>query len=638
MNKNSYNGNSIQVLSDYEHTRSRPSVYISDVYSDGLHHLLWEIVDNATDEIESGDATEIFITKHKDNSISVSDNGRGIPTDMHKKGILTCDVIFTMLNSGGKFGGENSAFNNSAGLNGMGASIVCFLSSFLEVHIKRDGKEYCRRYENGKPTKKELEVTKTVGRKDTGTKVRFMADKSIFKCDISYDKEKISRRIRNLAFINPNVHYRLTWEEGDKSEIIDYKYSNGIEDFMKYIAKDKKLLHDVIHIRGKASEQCHVDMAFVYDTEFSDTIYSFANNVATTEHGVHYNSALDALCKNITETAKNNGLFKGIDLEPAKSDIQEGLNLIISVKVPNPEFAGQTKTKLNNEELRKSLGDWMLEQIEKAFKKDKEIAKVIANKIADSMKARDAARKAKSLSRKKSTIDSLTLPGKLADCTSKNPELCELFVVEGDSAGGTAKDARDRVFQAVLPLRGKVLNVGKCTLNKALENKEIGAIISALGINVSQRECDLETLRYHKIILTCDSDDDGSHITCLLLTLFYNFMRKLIEEGHVYVADLPLYRVTYQNKPIYLKDDEALKIFKEEHLNAKLEISRFKGLGEMDPEPFSEIAMNPATRSIKQIVLADQVETNEIVNCLMGDDIASRKEFLKKNLKFAEGE
>jgi DNA gyrase subunit B len=633
---NAYTGASIKILGGIEHVQKRPALYIGNTDVEGLHHLLTEIIENSIDEATAGFAKTITVTAHKDNSVSVEDDGRGIPTDIHKeKGIPTIDVVMTILNAGGKFGGENSAFKKSSGLHGMGSSIVNALSSWMEVTVKREGKKFFRRYELAKPTKKDLEILKaSIPKSETGTLVTFKPDPKYFKaCAFNYNT--VLRRIRELSFLNSEVTFILNWEPTNESST--YISKGGLSEYVEYLAKNKKLLHKPIHIVTDKVENCDIELAFAYEENYDSIVHSFSNNVNTVEGGIHLNAALDSLTKSVTSVANDGNMLKDIG-EPAKSDIQEGLILIVSVKVPEPQFCGQTKTKLGNEELRKPFGDWMQEELEKYFKKNKDIGKLIASKIADAIKARDAAHKAKNLSRKKSTIDSLTLPGKLADCSSKNPELCELFVCEGESGGGTAKQARDRSFQAVLPLKGKVLNVGKATLNKALENKEIGAIVSALGINISSRECDLENLRYHKIILICDADSDGGHITCLLLTLFHNFMRKLIEEGHVYVADLPLYRAVCQQKVHYLKDEEALEEFKNEHPNNKLEITRFKGLGEMDPEPFAELAMNPATRRLKQITLIDQIQAQELLNCLMGDDLVGRKEFLSKYLKFEEGE
>lgn len=634
-----YDENSIKVLKGLDGVRHRPSMYIGNVNEQGFHHLIWEILDNATDEAVSGEADSINIIIHKDGSVSIADNGRGIPIKDHPtEKIPTIDVVFTVLHAGGKFDNTNeeSAFKTSSGTHGVGASVVNALSDWLEVTVRRDGKEFFRRYENGNPTRKSLEITKTgLSKKETGTCVQFMANKSVFKNVSGYNKNIIIKRLRELSYLNSGVSYRLIWESKDKEDEIHlFKSERGIAEYLDYLTKDKKLIHTPIHISAKNINKCDAEIAFVYDDQYNTNTFSFANNVATHDHGVHMNAALDSLVKTIENIADSSGMLKELDLNICKKDIQEGLNLIVSVKLPDPQYEGQTKGRLNNEEIRKPLGEWALDLFVKELKKDKEAGKAIASKIVETIKARDAAQKARNLVRKRSGIDNTHLAGKLSDCSSKDVEKCELFLVEGQSAGGTAKDARDRKYQAVLPLKGKVLNVSKTTLNTALENKEIASIISALGVRIEHGGCNLDGLRYHKIILSCDADSDGGHIGCLLFSLFYKFMPQIIENGHLYVCDLPLYRVAMNTKTYYLKDDKALEEFKTKHSMKKMEISRFKGLGEMNVEDYKELAMAQETRLLKQITVTNAKETQELLEKLMGDDAGGRKEYLMEHLNF----
>lgn len=632
-----YNDSSIRVLKNIEHVRTRPTMYIGSVSEKGLHHLLSEILDNATDEATSGEATSINVIAHKDGSITVSDNGRGIPVGIHPtEKIPTPDVVFTMLNAGGKFGGDESAFECSVGLNGVGASIVCFLSKWVDVRIRREGKEYYRRYENGIPTEKELKiVSRGLSKKDTGTAVTFFPDLSIFKDVKGFNKESIVKRLRELAYLNSGVQYKLIWEtENQPDEDFCFKFENGIKDYISFITKEKKLLHNPIHIESDELDSYRVKMSFAYDSGYETETYSYANNVNTHEHGIHINAAMDSLAKTIEEIANKNGLLKGLEATINKSDVVEGLNLIVSVTLSNPEFEGQTKGRLNNEEIRKPLGDFLYESLTKEFKKNKDIGKIIASRVVETIHAKEAAKKARTLN-KKGSANSL-LAGKLTDCSSKHAEICEIFICEGDSAGGTTKDARDRKTQAVLPIKGKILNTHDVTLNAALENKEIASIISALGVRLEKGHCDLTDLKYHKVILACDEDVDGGHIRCLLATLFYKFMRPLIEKGHLYIADLPLYRVIMGMKVYYLKDDKAMEEFKIKNINKKMEISRFKGLGEMDVKDFKELAMAPSTRNMKQVTISDIESTTLILQQLMGEDAKTRKEFLMEHLNFKD--
>jgi DNA gyrase subunit B len=527
--------------------------------------------------------------------------------------------------------------SNSGGLHGVGASVVNALSSWVKVTIKRDGCVWLREYNEGVPTATSLANTGSCPKKETGTTVQFMPDKKYFR-DAVFDDVRVRRRLRELSFLNPGLKIDLKWSDGATDS---FHSEGGLKEYVSYLLGKKTKLCEPVCFTEK-TDQFEAFCAFVYDSGFDETTLSFANNINTVEGGVHLNAALDSLCKELTTVADNAGLFKNLgDLKPLKSDVCEGLTLVVSVRVPEPSFGGQTKTKLANDELRKSMGDWFAGKFSEIFAKDKSIAKAIAAKLVDSMKARDAARKAKNLSRKKSVLESLSLPGKLSDCSSKDPTLNELFIVEGDSAGGTAIMSRNRTFQAVLPLRGKVLNVQKTTLNKALGNNEIASLIAALGVGVTEREAYIDDLRYHKVIIATDADQDGGHILCLLLSFFFRYMKKMIEEGHVYICEPPLYRVRIGSDSRYLKNDDALIEFREKNEGKKIEVSRFKGLGEMDVTEFAETAMEPSSRNIRRVYMEDECAVALMLNTLMGDgkeNLDARKEFLSKRLSFGDSE
>ena len=635
-NLSKYDPSDIKVLKGLEGVRKRPAMYIGDTDQGGFHHLLYEVVDNSLDEAVAGFCDKMRVAVSRDGVVTVEDNGRGIPVKNHPvEKVPTVDVVMTILHAGGKFGGSDSKYRTSGGLHGVGVSVVNALSEWLEVTVKRHGKKWHRRYECGIPTKKKLDVVDSgLSRKETGTCVRFVPDGEIFKGNVEFSRGTVVRRLRELAFLNPGLEITLDWEddEGEESEV--FESTGGLVEYVRYLANGKTLLHSPVSMESKDVVGCEAELAFVYDSAYEGAVVSFANNINTAEGGVHQEAALYSLCQAITGVAESKGMLKGLDFTPNKSDIAEGLTMVVSVRVPEPQFGGQTKTRLTNADLRVAFGEWMQKSMERALASDKALALEIASKIVDAMKSRDAAKKAKNLSRRKSVLASLTLPGKLADCTSKDPQLCELAIVEGNSAGGSAIEARDRQFQAVLPLRGKILNVTRTTLNKALENKELGTLISALGVTVTPREVLLDDLRYHKVVLMADADPDGSHIICLLLAFFYKHMRRLIEEGHLYVCDLPLYRVTLRGKSQYLKDDKALEDFRRQYKGQKIEVSRFKGLGEMDADELAETAMNPKTRRIKRVHIEDEREASRMLECLMGGDIAGRKQFLSKALRF----
>lgn len=625
--KNVYDESSIKVLKGLDGVRKRPSMYIGDTGNTGFHHLVWEILDNSVDEAVSGYCKNIILTFYNDGSVCIVDDGRGIPVKEHPtEKIPTVDVVLTMLHAGGKF--DQEAFKNSGGLHGVGAAVVNALSYEMDVIIWRNGHEWFRKYIDAEPTSKEL-LDKGVCKNKTGTKIKFKPNLDIFKrCE--FDKSIIQRRLRELSYLNAGVKFVLKWE---KDGTVDTYYSeDGLIGYVNYLTKKRKLLHNPVRFYSNDIEGTEVDLVFVYDDKYDSQIHSFANNISTHEGGVHYNAALDSISKSIEDHAIQH--LKKLNLGVNKTDVMEGLTLVISVRIAEPKFGGQTKTKLNNSEIRWPLGNWILKQMNNVLDKNKEFANVIVSKIIEAIKARDASRKVKSLQRKKSVVEMSVLTGKLKDCSSKKSDLCELFIVEGDSAGGTACNARNRQYQAILPLRGKPLNVNDKTFNSCLSNKEIASIISALGINVTPNNVNIDDLRYNKVIIMSDADPDGGHISCLLITLFYKFMRKIIEDGHLYICDLPLYRVQWKGKSKYLKDDLELEDFKNDNKNVKIEVSRFKGLGEMSIEELEETAMNPKTRILRKICIEDDNEASEIIDNLMGNNVGFRKEFLTKALKF----
>lgn len=625
-----YNENSIKVHKGLEGVRARPAMYVGDTGNSGYHHLVWEVLDNSVDEAVAGHCNKIDVYFYDNGSVKIADNGRGIPVKKHPtENISTIDVVMTMLHAGGKFGGDG--YKTSGGLHGVGASCVNALSEWFVVEVKRDGAVWRREYREGKPEGKDVKKVGECKKKDTGTSVWFSPDHTIFKCK-GFDEQIIQRRLRELSFLNPGVEFVFHWMD---SNPVSFLSKDGLSGYVNYLLGTEKAIHKISGFKGTV-EDCELTLSFVYEESIESKVHTFANNISTVEGGVHHNAALDALAKVVTEKAESE--LKKHNVSILKSDVLEGLVMVVSIRVPEPEFGGQTKTKLNNENLRKPLGEYMQGAFENIFKKYKEIRDVVVQKVVDAAVSRYAAKKAKSVQRKKSLLDMNFLASKLKDCTSNDPELCEIFLVEGDSAGGGMIEARDRQFQAVLPMRGKVLNVETQSLGRALENKEISSIISALGITVTQREVDLDELRYHKVIICADADPDGGHIICLLMTLFHKFMRKLIDQGNLYVCEMPLFRIVHKGKCHYIKDDAVLKEFKKEHKGDKIEVSRFKGLGEMSVDELQETAMNPQTRILRKVCIEDEVQTSETVKTLMGKDTAMRKEFLNRSLHFEEYE
>ena len=617
--KDQYTAEQIEVLDDLEAVRRRPGMYIGGVGVRGLHHLLWEIIDNSIDEALAGYCNRIIVTIHKDGSASVEDNGRGIPVEEHpvfKKSAL--EIVMTKLHAGGKF--SKKAYKVSGGLHGVGLSVVNALSEWLEVWVKRNGKIYYQRYERGKP----VTPLKVVGEaKDTGTIVRFKPDPEIFEVtEFSY--EIVAQRLKELAFLNKGVRITLIDERIGKKE--EFYSEEGIKGFVAVLNKNKPVLHDIIYFSGERNG-IMVEIALQFtDTEF-ETLFAFANNIHTVEGGTHVAGFRAGLTRAINEYGKKHiKKFKPL----SGTDVREGLTAVISVKVPEPQFEGQTKTKLTNSEVKTVVESLTYSEVLRWFEEHPSEANKIIEKCIIAMKAREAAKRAKELVRKKSEL-TITLPGKLADCSSKNPEERELFIVEGESAGGSAKQARDRRFQAVLPIRGKIINVEKAGFLRALKNEEIKAIASAIGAGIG-KDFDISKARYRRIIIMTDADVDGAHIRTLLLTFFYRYMRPLIEHGYLYIAQPPLYRVKKGKKTYYVYSEKELKKLLEK-LGDGVEVQRFKGLGEMNPEQLWETTMDPKRRILIQVTIEDALRAEQLFSILMGEDVEARREFIMKHSK-----
>jgi len=625
-----YTAEAIHVLKGLEAVRKRPAMYIGDVGVRGLHHLVYEVVDNSIDEALAGYCKNIEVTINKDGSVSVLDDGRGIPVDIHpeeKKSAL--EVVMTVLHAGGKF--DKRVYKVSGGLHGVGVSVVNALSEWLVAEVYRDGKIYRQKYERGIPVTP-VEVVGTTERR--GTKVTFLPDKLIFK-NIMFDFERLAERMRELAFLNPDVTITLEDKRTGQKEV--YHYEGGIVQFVKYVNSTKKPLHqDVIYISGE-KEGVYVDVGIQYTDEYTDTILSYVNDINTIEGGTHVSGFKSALTRTLNTYAQKNNLLKS-KIELTGDDFREGLTAIISVKVPEPQFEGQTKTKLGNSEVKSIVESIVADGLMEYLERNPSTAKKILEKCIRAAEAREAARKARELVRRKNALDSGGLPGKLADCSINDPELTEIFIVEGDSAGGSAKQARDRQFQAILPIKGKILNVEKARLHKILENQEIRAIVQALGTGIGDEDFNPDKVRYGKIILMCDADVDGSHIRTLLLTFFYRYMRELIEAGRVYIAQPPLYKIKKGKLEFYAysdeERDEIIERLKQEKEPGEITITRFKGLGEMNPEQLWETTMNPEKRTLLQVTIENAAEADRIFSILMGSDVEPRKEFIEKNAKF----
>lgn len=627
-----YGASQIQILEGLEAVRVRPGMYIGSISSRGLHHLVYEIVDNSVDEALAGFCTEIEVSINEDNSITVKDNGRGIPVDIQKKaGLPALEVVFTILHAGGKFGG--GGYKTSGGLHGVGASVVNALSKWLDVKVYRDGKIYHMRFERGKVVEK-MEVIGECDPQKTGTEVSFLPDDTIFE-ETVYDFDILKVRLRETAFLTKALKITLIDNREEKKKM-SFHYEGGIKEFVIYLNKGKvPIYEDVIYCEG-TKEKVMVEVAMQHNDNYSESIYTFVNNINTPEGGTHLSGFKNALTKTFNEYARSNKLLKDSDENLSGEDIREGLVAIISVKIEDPQFEGQTKQKLGNSEAQTAVNSIVSEQLTYFLEQNPAVAKIISEKAITAQRARAAARKARDLTRRKSALDSMSLPGKLADCSSKNPEECEIFIVEGDSAGGSAKGARRRDTQAILPLRGKILNVEKARLDKIYSNAEIKGMITAFGTGIHD-DFDITKLRYNKIIIMTDADVDGAHIDTLMLTFIYRFMPDLIKEGHVYLAQPPLYKLEKNKKVWYAYSDEELNnILKEVGRDQNNKIQRYKGLGEMDAEQLWETTMDPERRVLKKVVLDESMlsETDVVFSTLMGDQVAPRREFIEANAKY----
>nr|WP_164124662.1 DNA topoisomerase (ATP-hydrolyzing) subunit B [uncultured Sharpea sp.] len=629
----SYGDNDIQVLEGLEPVRKRPGMYIGTTSGRGLHHLVWEIVDNSIDEALAGFCTKIIVKIKPGDIIEVIDNGRGMPTGTNAKtGKSTIETIFTVLHAGGKFG--EGGYKVSGGLHGVGASVVNALSSWLEVYVHRDGHIYHQRFENGGKPVKDLEVVGICD--DTGTTVVFKPDPTIFTETTVYDFETLNQRIRELAFLNKGLRLVLIDERGDKPRENDYMYEGGIREYVAYLNKNKTALHEEIIDCEDSIDGISVEVALQYNDGFTSNIYSFANNIHTVEGGMHEEGFRAALTRVINNYARNNGFLKEKDENLSGEDCREGLTAIISVKHPDPQFEGQTKTKLGNAEVRKITRTIVSDALEKFFLENPETARIIMDKVTLASKARMAAKRAREMTRRKTALDIADLPGKLADCSSKDPTECEIYIVEGDSAGGSAKTGRDRRTQAILPLRGKILNVEKARLERILGNAEIRSMITAFGTGIGD-EFDISKLRYHKIVIMTDADVDGGHIRILMLTFLYRYLRPLIEQGYVYAAQPPLYLLKHGKDDHYLYSDYELDKLREElGPDAKFTIQRYKGLGEMDAEQLWETTMSPENRVLNRINIDDAMEADLLFDMLMGEKVEPRRDFIRENAKYVE--
>ncbi len=644
---NNYSAKNINVLKGLEAVRKRPAMYIGDVGTRGFHHLVNEVVDNCIDEALAGYADKIEITINKDESITVEDNGRGIPVDIHpteKKSAL--EVVMTVLHAGGKF--DKNTYKVSGGLHGVGVSVVNALSEWLTVEVKRDGGIYFQDYRRGAPLAPVKQIGKTK-KNESGTKVTFLPDKEIFKAN-KFKFDTIAERMRELAYLNSTVTINIT-DLRNGGEKVSFHFKGGLAEFVKYLDEAREPLHKAVYIQGERDGN-QIEVAFHYNSSYSENLFSYVNNINTHEGGTHLVGFKTALTRTLNNYANKNGLIKDSKITLSGEDFREGLTAVISVKVAEPQFEGQTKTKLGNSEVKSAVETLVGEKLSEFLEENPSVAKKIIEKCLRAAEARFAARKARDLARRKNALDNMNLPGKLADCSITDPEHCEIYIVEGDSAGGSAKQGRDRRFQAILPLKGKILNVEKAKMNKILENNEIKAIVSAIGAGIGP-DFDQSKARYGKVILMTDADVDGSHIRTLLLTFFYRHMKDLITSGKVYIAQPPLYKVKKGKQEFYAFDeserDEILKRLKPNGKDTSEEnqsqeeseqsikgvvISRYKGLGEMNPEQLWETTMNPETRTVLQVALESAATADKIFETLMGDAVEPRREFIEKNAKY----
>ncbi|MGM0409780.1 MAG: DNA topoisomerase (ATP-hydrolyzing) subunit B [Bacillota bacterium] len=623
--KEIYNADNIQVLEGLEAVRKRPGMYIGSTGIKGLHHLVWEVVDNSIDEFLAGYGDKIKVTINKNNSITVEDKGRGIPADTHSDtGLSAVEVVMTTLHAGGKF--SNNSYKVSGGLHGVGVSVVNALSEWLELTTFWEGKKYKQRYEKGIPIG-DLECLGSTS--ESGTTITFKPDSEIFDL-IKYKYETLAHRLQESAYLNKDLTLVLVDKRGEEKKEEVFHYEGGIKAFVEFLNKDRTLINERVIYFEKEIDDYYLEVAIQYNQGFNERIYTYANNINTTDGGYHLTGFKTALTKAINNFAKKNNMLTKKVSSLRGSDVREGITAIINVKLPEPQFEGQTKAKLGNSEIRSIVESNLYEYLNLYFDSNPEIAKEIIDKALQAVRARKASKKAREITRRKTALSSNSLPGKLADCSSRKAEKSELFLVEGDSAGGSAKQGRQRKFQAILPLKGKILNVERARLDKILNNTEIASIITALGTGIGE-EFSLDNLRYHKIIIMTDADVDGAHISTLILTLFYRYMPELIKNDHVYLAQPPLYKVSWKKKHKYLYTDMELRKFKSEKKDVNFEIQRYKGLGEMNPKQLWKTTMNPETRKLQKVEIDDEIEADDIFTRLMGSKASLRREFIFRN-------
>ncbi|MEW6274191.1 MAG: DNA topoisomerase (ATP-hydrolyzing) subunit B [Bacillota bacterium] len=623
--KNSYDVEEIQVLEGLEAVRLRPGMYVGSTSARGLHHLVYEVIDNSIDEAMAGYCSRIEVTVHKDNSITVVDDGRGIPVGIHPKtGLPALTTVLTMLHAGGKFGGKG--YKVSGGLHGVGVSVVNALSEWLEVEVEREGHVYRQRFERGTPVTP-LEETGNTDR--SGTKVTFKPDGEIFE-EVVFSAETIIQRLRELSFLNKGL--KIVFKDERTGQNVAFQYDGGIRDFVGYLNKNKNVFHPPIYF-NRRKDEVSVEVAMQYTDGYVESLFSYANNIHTIDGGTHEAGFKSALTRVINDYGKKYNLLKNGAPPLTGEDIREGLTAVVSVKVPDPQFEGQTKTKLGNSAVRSIVDAMVSEELASYLEENPAVAKKIIEKVISAARAREAARKARELTRRKTALENSTLPGKLADCSERDPRYSEIYLVEGDSAGGSAKSGRDRRFQAILPLRGKILNVEKARLDKILANDEIRALITALGTGIGD-EFDLSKARYHRIVIMSDADIDGAHIRTLLLTFLYRYMRQLIEAGYVFIAQPPLYQVIKGKTSHYAYSDAELESLLQNIGRNGVVIKRYKGLGEMNPEQLWETTMNPEKRTMLQVTLKDAIEADMLFSMLMGDQVEPRRDFIQENALF----
>lgn len=629
--KRHYDASDIQVLEGLDPVRKRPGMYIGSTGPRGLHHLVYEIVDNSIDEALAGICDHIIIKINKNGSVEITDNGSGIPVDIHPQtGKSTVETVLTILHAGGKF--DNSAYKVSGGLHGVGVSVVNALSNKLVATVKRNGKIYRQEFSRGH-RKSDLEVIGETKKDDTGTTIYFEPDDTIFET-VEFSDEVLSKRFREMAFLNKGIKIEFIDERKDLKEV--FHYEGGIKSFVEFINAKKKPVHDEIIYIDEVREETAVEIAIQYTDSYSEVVLSFANNINTEEGGTHLSGFRSALTRTLNDYGRKNNIIKEKEENLSGEDVREGISAVISVKLPDPQFEGQTKAKLGNSETRGVVDSVLSEELAIFLEENPKVGKQILDKALSARRAREAARKARDLTRKKNNLESMTLPGKLADCQNDDPKRNEIFLVEGNSAGGSAKDGRDSAYQAILPLRGKIMNVEKARLDRMLNSSEIRAMITAFGTGIGE-EFDLEKLRYDKIIIMTDADVDGAHIMTLLLTFFFRYMKPLIEEGHVYVAQAPLYGIEKGTKILrYCHNEKELRLALKEYKDSKVNIKRYKGLGEMDPEQLWETTMNPDNRLLLKVNIDDLTEADDTFSILMGSEVEPRRDFITENAVYAD--